>query len=59
MNFPESPKEKSTDVVDAVKTAADDDDDDDANRDSLYQVPPPAKPLDDLPPGFLKTVNWF
>ena len=25
--------------------------------DGLYQVPPPAKPLDDLPPKYIKTVS--
>ena len=46
----ESPQKEKSEVVD-------EDDDDDPNRDSLYQVPPPAKPLADLPRGYIKTVS--
>ena len=35
---------------------ADDDDDVDGNRESLYQVPPPAKSVEDLPRKYIKTV---
>ena len=33
-----------------------DDDDVDGNRESLYQVPPPAKSVEDLPRKYIKTV---
>ena len=35
---------------------ANDDDDVDGNRESLYQVPPPAKSVEDLPRKYIKTV---
>ena len=35
---------------------ADDDDDVDGNTENLYQVPPPAKSVEDLPRKYIKTV---
>ena len=50
----ESPKKESVVVNDDAN--ADDDDDIDGNTENLYQVPPPAKSVEDLPRKYIKTV---
>ena len=43
---------------DDMKGAGNDEHDDVDGADGLYQVPPPAKPIDDLPPKYVKTVSF-